>query len=159
MSDPLPGAWSASVNCRWKGDMLSTDMFCTMAWGGKLAGPYNGVEGGTTTTDTLAETDLATAGVFQAVTVVSGTPDPVATQTKTIDEDVDTSVMPTLSFSGTAPPNRSASATRSVVSGSSKTASASAVQSTGSAPTGTSLSGAVVFAGGAAGVLAAALAL
>lgn len=83
MRDLLPGAWTVSMNCRWKGEMLSTDMFCTMGWDDSLVTDSEGMAGSaTTSTFTWAQIEIATAGVCQAVAVISGTAESAA-RTKT----------------------------------------------------------------------------
>lgn len=68
MKDPTDGAWTAEMNCNWKGAMESADLTCTATQSGFM--PEQMSADGTTTA-TLKANEVAEAGVIQTVEVVS----------------------------------------------------------------------------------------
>lgn len=129
MEDPEAGAWTVDMNCAWKGELTSADVTCTATQSGSMA---KSLEAEGVTSMTLKPSDLSSAGAIVTATLVQ-------------------------SASG------SASATASGSQSGSATATASGTgapaQGTGAAAGNPLPKGMMAFVGGAAGVMAAALAL
>ncbi|KAF3052999.1 hypothetical protein E8E11_010420 [Didymella keratinophila] len=68
MKDPSDGAWTAEMNCNWKGAMESADLTCTATQSGFIPEQMS-VDG--TTTATHKASEVAEASVIQTVEVVS----------------------------------------------------------------------------------------
>lgn len=68
MKDPSEGAWSAELNCNWKGAVESADLTCTATQSGAIPSQ---LEVAGTTTVTLKASEMAEASVVQTVEVVS----------------------------------------------------------------------------------------
>ncbi|KAH8726224.1 hypothetical protein GQ44DRAFT_614426 [Phaeosphaeriaceae sp. PMI808] len=133
--DPLPGAWTVDMNCKWQGAMTSADLTCTVTQDGSMV---PGGMGGTTTTVLPKSQGSEIAEIFQTYAVVSG------------------SGAVSAGASQTASGARSASPTPGA-SGASVSGTATASRSTGLGAAGPLPTGAIKFAGGAAGLVAAAL--
>ncbi|KAJ4380212.1 hypothetical protein N0V86_004521 [Didymella sp. IMI 355093] len=73
MKDPSEGAWTAEVNCNWKGIVESADLTCTVTQSGFLPSQM-GSEG--TTSAVLKASEVTEAGVIQTVEVVSPSSNP-----------------------------------------------------------------------------------
>lgn len=135
LKDPNPGYWTLDANCKWQGALSAADVTCTLSQSGSFASTFGDY---TVTSDVIVHSSLEQGGFFSAVTVVKGS-------------DVVQSSQASAAISKTGSPTSKPAATTGASAG-----SASASQSTGMAPLPTA---AVVLLGGAAGVLAAALAL
>jgi hypothetical protein len=68
LKDPSEGAWTAEMNCNWKGAVESADLTCTATQSGFLPSQMDS-EG--TTSAVLKASEVAEAGVIQTVEVVS----------------------------------------------------------------------------------------
>ncbi|KAF1929851.1 uncharacterized protein M421DRAFT_419618 [Didymella exigua CBS 183.55] len=68
LKDPSEGAWTAEVNCNWKGALGSADLTCTAVQSGVFASVV-GAQG--TTSAVLKASEIAEASVIQTVEVVS----------------------------------------------------------------------------------------
>jgi hypothetical protein len=136
MTDPLPGAWTVDMNCKWQGAITNADLTCVATADG-FAITDKALRG--TTTTTLSKDELSTMELIGAVAVVtsSGAASASASQTT----------------SGAKSGAPAASASKS------SSGAAGAAPSTGFAPAGPLPTGAMALVGGAAGVFVAALAL
>lgn len=136
LTDPLPGAWTLDMACKWQGGAITAaDLTCTVTQSGSIRG--NGGSG--VTTSVVSSSELSDMEAFHTVAIVSasgGSSSPTASASQTA------------SGSGAALPSGSASGS-----------GAAGSRSTGHAPAAAIPTGAVAFVGGAAGVFAAALAL
>lgn len=139
MTDPLPGAWTVDVSCKWQGAITNADLTCTGVGNGYVVNPSARGAG----TTVYSKDEFKSMDAVQAVAIVtaSGAASASASQTP--------------SGSGSAA-RSGASAPSNAASGSGAAASA---RSTGFAPAGPLPTGAMALVGGAAGVFAAALAL
>jgi hypothetical protein len=134
LEDPIKGAWTADVNCAWKGEAATADLTCTATQSGSFAKTLE-MEG--VTTDTIKASDAAEGKMVQTVAVVG---------------PASNSAAPTATGSGAHNATGSGAPNATSASGS--------AAPTGNAAAGGPLpKGVMVFVGGAAGVFAAALAL
>ncbi|KAF2624326.1 hypothetical protein BU25DRAFT_433562 [Macroventuria anomochaeta] len=67
LEDPTKGAWTADMNCAWKGELTSADLTCTATQSGSFA-KLNDAEG--ITSDVLKASEVAEASAIQTVSVV-----------------------------------------------------------------------------------------
>lgn len=133
-TDLTPGFWTLDMDCKWKGDMTAADITCDLTQDGAFATVNSDI----VSSAVLSAQEVQSLQVFQTITVVEATG---------------------ASSSGTASNTATKSPTASRTSSSAGSTSQAVAQSTGLAPAGPLPTGAMVFVGGAAGVLAAALAL
>jgi hypothetical protein len=142
MTDPLPGAWTVDMNCKWQGVITNADLTCTVTQSGYV--PSASVRG--VTTSIMSKAEVSSMEAIQAFSVVSGSAAPSASASQTA------------SGSRSATQSGSQSATQAP-SGSRSSGVAGTTPSTGLAPAGPLPTGAMKYVGGAAGVFVAALAL
>jgi hypothetical protein len=131
MTDPLPGAWTVDMSCKWQGAITAADLDCTASVGG-YAQPAS-ARGVSTTV--LSKDEVASMEYIQ----------PFAIVTASGANSASASATPTGSQSGSVKPSGSGSGS----------GSAAAPQSTGFAPAGPLPTGAMALVGGVAGVMAA----
>lgn len=132
MTDPLPGAWTVDLNCKWQGASTDADFTC-VATIDRFAVTDKAIRG--TTTTTLFKDEFPSMQLIGAVAVVTSSDAASASQTP--------------SASGTKSGAPTASGSKS------GSAAAGATPSTGLAPAGPLPTGAMALVGGAAGVFAA----
>lgn len=148
MEDPSPGVWTADMNCAWKGELTSADLTCTVTNTGSFA---KTLEADGITVITLKADEISEASALQTIELVqstSNTASPTASGSR----------------SGSAPSATASGSGASVTasgSGAPATSSGSVApaQATGAAARSFIPGSIMAFAGGAAGVFAAALAL
>jgi hypothetical protein len=68
MTDPLPGAWTVDMNCKWQGAITNADLTCVATVDG-FAVTDKALRG--TTTTTLFKDELSTMELIGAVAVVT----------------------------------------------------------------------------------------
>jgi hypothetical protein len=70
MTDPLPGAWTVDMDCKWQGAITDADLTCTA-----IAGGY-ALEAGVpeTTTTVWKKDEIVTSEYFATFAVVTQTP-------------------------------------------------------------------------------------
>ncbi|KAF1920216.1 hypothetical protein BDU57DRAFT_525351 [Ampelomyces quisqualis] len=127
LTDPLPGAWTVDINCKFQGAITAADLDCTASMEGYV--PPASLRG--KSTSLLPKDEIETMGFIQQYAIVTSSGAGSASAT------------PTGSQSGSAKPSGSGSG------------AAAASPSTGFAPVGPLPSGVMALVGGAAGVFAA----
>ncbi|KAL6708721.1 hypothetical protein ACN47E_002417 [Coniothyrium glycines] len=138
LTDPVPDVWTMDLECSWKGaTMTAAELTCTIAQSGALVD--SSLSG--TVTSTVDKDEVSSLGPFATLALVSA---PTGSGSAAQPSGP--------SGTGAIAPSRSGSASPSA-------SGASTSQSAGFAPAGPLPTGAVAFIGGAAGILAAALAL
>jgi hypothetical protein len=169
LTDSLPGAWTANMNCNWKGAITAADITCTETNDGFIV---DSTERGVVSTSIILKEEIASWEVLSAVTIETSSGAASASASRTLSSgfgSASASRTPSSGFdsavaaavSGTAASQSGASASRSAASGASASVSGSAVSapSSGFAAAGPLPTGAIALVGGAAGIFAAALAL
>lgn len=70
LTDPLPGAWTADMNCKWQGAIKDADLTCTITQSGYAPPPtVRGVQ-----TSVIGKAEISSMGFIQPVAVETRSP-------------------------------------------------------------------------------------
>lgn len=75
LQDPLAGAWTADMNCAWKGELTAADLTCTVTQSGTFA---EIIEAAGVTSTVIKASEVAEASMLQTAAVVTGAATPTA---------------------------------------------------------------------------------